>query len=524
MSMLRMRVPASRASFKARVSVSDTIWAFVAPLLALSLRDAYILNYAYILRYDGLTLTALYCLISGGFSLLAFLAFRLHDGMPRYFSGHDALDVVKAVVCSLLMTYLVLFTVTRLQGIPRATPVIHAFILAGGLIVARVIARAYDSGATVSTARSSVARENIIMIGANHLSSLYIKLLNAAWPHRYSIVAVLDDRAQSTGRTMAGINILAGTNNLECIIDEFVVHGIETSRVIVGGDETALAEDSLKDIRRVCARKKIKLDFVPQLIGLSEVQRAATEPVYQPTAAPSFALPRYFEVKPLIDFVAALAMILFFPLLILAGFLVLLDVGMPLLFWQQRIGQGGRRFLLYKFRTLRAPFDAEGRPIPERQRLSRIGRLMRQSRLDELPQVLNILVGDMSLIGPRPLLPIDQPTNPTIRLMARPGITGWAQVNGGKFLTPAEKDQYDEYYVRNASPWFDLYIVWLTFKVIFQIGRHSDHAVSAASTVGFGKADDTVALATLKITDAPSHDLSGDRAIVPVAQRGRSNG
>jgi lipopolysaccharide/colanic/teichoic acid biosynthesis glycosyltransferase len=165
----------------------------------------------------------------------------------------------------------------------------------------------------------------------------------------------------------------------------------------------------------------------------------------------------------------------------------LFDVGMPLLFWQKRVGQGGRRFLLYKFRTLRAPFDAQGRPIPEQKRLSRIGRLMRQTRLDELPQVLNILVGDMSLIGPRPLLPVDQPENPTTRLMVRPGITGMAQVNGGKFLTPAEKDEYDEYYVRNASFWLDLHIIWLTLRVVFRVGRHSDHEVSAASTVGFGK-------------------------------------
>ena len=521
MSMMRMRMPASRAAFKVRISAFDTIWAFVAPLLALSFRDAYILNYAYIVDSKGFALTALYCLISGVFTLVACLAFRLHDSLPRYFSGLDALDVAKAVLSALLMTYLVLFIFSRLEGIPRGAPLIHAFLLAGGLIAARVVARAFDSDPNVKMVRSSVARENIIMIGANHLTSLYVKLLNAAWPHRYNVIAVLDDRAQSTGRTMAGISILAATNNLETVIDEFVVHGIETSRVIVGGVETSLADDALKDIRRVCARKKIKLDFVPQLIGLSDVRTTTTtiEPVYQ-AAAPSFDLPRYFEVKPLIDFIAALAMILFVPLVILAGILVLIDVGMPLLFWQERIGQGGRRFLLYKFRTLRAPFDAEGRPVPERQRLSQIGRLMRQTRLDELPQVLNMLVGDMSLIGPRPLLPVDQPKNPTTRLMVRPGMTGWAQVNGGKFLTPEQKDEYDEYYIRHASPWFDLHIVWLTLKVIFRIGRHSDHAVSAASTVGFG----TIETLT-QLKDAPSHGLSkqpGDPAVASAARR--SNG
>ena len=125
--------------------------------------------------------------------------------------------------------------------------------------------------------------------------------------------------------------------------------------------------------------------------------------------------------------------------------------GLPVLFWQQRIGQGGRRSVLQKFRSLRPPFDWRGQRVADRQKLSFIGRLLRQTRLDELPQLLNVLVGDMALIGPRPLLPEDQPANPATRLMVRPGITGWAQVNGGKFLTPEEKDQYDEFYIRNAS-------------------------------------------------------------------------
>jgi lipopolysaccharide/colanic/teichoic acid biosynthesis glycosyltransferase len=90
---------------------------------------------------------------------------------------------------------------------------------------------------------------------------------------------------------------------------------------------------------------------------------------------------------------------------------------------------------------------------------------LRRTRLDELPQLLNVLVGDMSLVGPRPLLPRDQPANPTVRLMVRPGITGWAQVNGGTLLNPSEKDKLDEWYVRNASFWLDLRIVCLTMWV-----------------------------------------------------------
>jgi lipopolysaccharide/colanic/teichoic acid biosynthesis glycosyltransferase len=146
--------------------------------------------------------------------------------------------------------------------------------------------------------------------------------------------------------------------------------------------------------------------------------------------------------------------------------LVLLDVGSPVLFWQQRLGRNGRPFLVYKFRTLQAPFDRNGWPMPEHQRESGIGYLLRKTGLDEVPQLLNVLIGDMALIGPRPLLPHDQPPNPEVRLLVRPGITGWAQVNGAKSLTPTEKDRLDEWYIRNASVWTDLRVVMLTLKYV----------------------------------------------------------
>src|SRR5262249_58330541 len=111
---------------------------------------------------------------------------------------------------------------------------------------------------------------------------------------------------------------------------------------------------------------------------------------------------------------------------------VLLDVGSPIFFWQRRVGIYGQGFHIHKFRTLKPAYDAQGQPHPSADRVSWAGALLRKFRLDELPQLLNVLVGDMSLIGPRPLLPHDQPSNAIARLMVRPGITGWAQVNGGK--------------------------------------------------------------------------------------------
>ena len=183
--------------------------------------------------------------------------------------------------------------------------------------------------------------------------------------------------------------------------------------------------------------------------------------------APSVVLPNYFRFKYVMDFlIAAALLILGAPLLMLVGGIAVVDAGWPILFWQQRLGVGGRTFVVRKIRTLRPPFDQMGAPIPENKRLSKAGSILRKTRLDELPQLLNVLVGDMSLIGPRPLLPRDQPAGPSVRLRVRPGITGWAQVNGGTLLSPSEKDRLDEWYVRNASFWLDLRILAMTLRMM----------------------------------------------------------
>src|SRR5262249_56616390 len=142
--------------------------------------------------------------------------------------------------------------------------------------------------------------------------------------------------------------------------------------------------------------------------------------------------------------------------------------GLAGLSWQGRHGWQGRRFLVYKFRTLAAPFASAGNLVLAGRQPSVIGRQLRATRIDELPQLLNVLFGDMSLIGPRPLLPEDQPADTTIRLSVRPGMTGWAQVNGGKLLSKENKVKLDEWYVRNVSLWLDLRIVLMHLKMVCQ--------------------------------------------------------
>jgi len=200
---MRTRLPTSRAFIRIRISTVDSFCAFAAPLLALYLSNALIL------ASKDFSEVTLYCAVSLVFSIVAFLLFRVHDGMSRYFSVHDALDILKAAGFSQLLTTVALFTVTRLDGIPRSTPIYQALILAAGLVTIRAIAQALQNGNSATNDHNHTARENIIMIGATHLSSLYIKLLEAVSPGERRIIALLDNRPQLVGRSMAGIRIFS---------------------------------------------------------------------------------------------------------------------------------------------------------------------------------------------------------------------------------------------------------------------------------------------------------------------------
>ncbi|HEY0611343.1 MAG TPA: sugar transferase [Chitinophaga sp.] len=171
-------------------------------------------------------------------------------------------------------------------------------------------------------------------------------------------------------------------------------------------------------------------------------------------------------IKPLTDRLAALILLVlllpvWLPLMIL---LWIVNGGKPF-FFQQRPGLEGKVFVLMKFRTMTDKRDASGKLLPDAQRLSPLGRLVRKTSLDELPQLVNVVKGDMSLIGPRPLLveylPLYNDTQRR-RHAVRPGITGWAQVHGRNAISWEQKFEYDVWYVENISPALDLRIVWLT--------------------------------------------------------------
>jgi sugar transferase EpsL len=193
---------------------------------------------------------------------------------------------------------------------------------------------------------------------------------------------------------------------------------------------------------------------------------------------------RYGVIKRLMDLtVATLVLLLFSPLLLLLVVLVRLKLGSPVFFRQQRPGLYGKPFFMVKFRTMTNGRDSDGNLLPDELRLPKFGQFLRSTSLDELPELFNVLRGEMSLIGPRPLL-MEYLEYYTAEQMRRhevlPGITGWAQVNGRNGISWEEKFALDVWYVDHRSLWLDFKIILLTaWKVVRRDGiSQNGHATT----------------------------------------------
>jgi lipopolysaccharide/colanic/teichoic acid biosynthesis glycosyltransferase len=187
-------------------------------------------------------------------------------------------------------------------------------------------------------------------------------------------------------------------------------------------------------------------------------------------------------VKSALDkLVAAIALIIFSPIIFILAIAISTRMGSPIVFAQPRPGKNGRIFTFYKFRTMTDERDASGNLLSDEERLTAFGQFLRRTSLDELPQLGNVLKGDMSFVGPRPLMVEYLPrysSHQARRHEVTPGITGWAQINGRNEIDWPEKFKLDVWYVDNWSLWLDLKILFLTFwKVVRREGiNQSGHA------------------------------------------------
>ncbi|MED1565127.1 sugar transferase [Bacillus paramycoides] len=177
-------------------------------------------------------------------------------------------------------------------------------------------------------------------------------------------------------------------------------------------------------------------------------------------------------MKRLFDLFVSLSLLVFLlPLIIIVAVLVRIKLGSPIIFKQQRPGLHGVPFFLYKFRTMTDEKDSEGNELPDDVRFTRFGGFLRKYSLDELPQLFNVIKGDLSLVGPRPLLMeyLELYTEEQAkRHNVRPGITGWAQVNGRNAISWEEKFDFDVWYAKKRTFWLDMKILLLTAKKVFK--------------------------------------------------------
>ncbi|MGW8422517.1 MULTISPECIES: sugar transferase [Comamonas] len=195
---------------------------------------------------------------------------------------------------------------------------------------------------------------------------------------------------------------------------------------------------------------------------------------------------RFFEILLILIVLIPVGVIL-----IILGVLVRINLGAPVFFKQKRAGKDGQQFEMIKFRTMRESYDSSGVPLPDAQRMTSFGNFLRSSSLDELPELWNVLKGEMSLVGPRPLLMQYLPLyskEQARRHEVKPGITGWAQVNGRNNIGWDEKFALDVWYVDNRSSFLDVKILWLTIKkVLIRDGISSEGNATMSEFTGSKK-------------------------------------
>jgi lipopolysaccharide/colanic/teichoic acid biosynthesis glycosyltransferase len=478
--MTRFLQPASLESNPYRVKATDLVVALLAPLAAFWVREPALFS------PDGMGAVLIYLGIAFVVTSLAVAYFRLGDILSLYISIHDGEQILRASLVAVVGTSLLGFIISRLDSVPRSIPVIHFMLLFVGLAGVRYVRRAFlRKQELVSAGASENEKENIILIGANQFAWFYVRIVDVFCEHTQRIIAILDSDPGLVGRTVSGHRVVGSPGRLDAVLGEYAVHGVFVTKVVVADLNEREIRPLIADIERVCKERGIRLEFIAERLGLilpSDIMNTpntflSTNPVEHYEDALGF----YWKVKRAIDIVVAgVVLVIASPLILLTAILVLVDCGLPLVFWQERLGKDAKPFAIYKFRTFRPPYDRYARPISNSHRLSKFGGFLRAVRLDELPQLYNILVGDMSIIGPRPLLPVDQPEKPSIRLAVRPGLTGWAQVHGGKLITAEEKNALDEWYIRHVSFVLDVKIFLATIATVVMGDRRNEYIVEAA--------------------------------------------
>lgn len=421
-----------------------------------------------------------YALLTATGAAFGFLIFGTHRSVWKFVSLVEIVLVVKAVTLGLAFALIVVFAINRLDYVARSVPIIHWGLAIAFLVSARLAIRFHRSEETKEDDHKHMEPpEYVLVVGLNRITELYLRCVSDLASKRISVAGILVEDPTAHGKVLRSCEVLGSPMDLLEILGKCNIHGISIKKVVITTQFSRLSPEVRETLQKYARSGIVELDFFETRLGFSPfppIQQPATIQANANALATKLQLESsndneaglrgrtvYRIAKRSFDFVGSLAaLIILSPALLIASIIAAVDVGWPILFWQVRPGLHGRPFRVSKFRTMGPGIDSAGNRIPDEERVSRFGKLQRRLRFDEIPQLVNILLGDMSFVGPRPLLPIDQPDNRELRLSVRPGLTGWAQINGGKDLSIVQKTQLDLWYVKNASFALDAKILLLT--------------------------------------------------------------
>ncbi|MDX2307197.1 MAG: sugar transferase [Hyphomicrobium sp.] len=418
---------------------------------------------------------------------------QTHRVIWRLSTRRDYARVVLATALITFGTLLALFAYNRLEGVARSLPFLHWMLMSAALVGARVLFRAHHDGRSArrlarrgyQTAKADPAKEHVLVVGLSQMTEAYLASISELASDRLKVAGVLSARARHVGQLVAETPVLGIPDDVERVLKDLDVHGVTIQRVVVTVPFHSLSDTAKEALLRVDAGGSTQLmllvdDIVTPMLGVSKDSEMRDDLPTDPEAAELYVqmdeaeiqrvLARpYWKFKRVTDFAFALAiLVLILPVMLIVGLMVAIRFGFPITFWQQRPGRFGMPFRVYKFRTMGPAYDVAGHRISDEFRSGLVGMFLRRTRLDELPQLWNILRGEMSFVGPRPLLPRDQAPEFNSRLLVRPGLTGWAQIAGGRDINAEDKAVLDVWYVRNASLGLDLEIALRTVPMVIR--------------------------------------------------------
>ena len=396
--------------------------------------------------------------------LLLYNIFDMYTSKRMAKQKYELFNIIKANTVG-LFAIMVFMYATKLSDFSRGMVVLFY----GINIIAEILMRRNVRHTLRYFRKKGYNMKHILLVGYSRAAESYVDkiLSNPEWG--YEICGILDDRIPK-GTTYKGIKVVGEIENLSAILEENNLDEI--------GITLALEDyDFLEDIVNICEKSGVHTKFIPDYnrvipsspyledLGGLAVVNIRRVPL---TNTANMLLKRVMDILG-----AVIAIILFSPFMLLAAIGIKLTSKGPLIFRQERVGLHNRPFKMYKFRTMEVQKEEEekkGWTKKNDPRVTKIGRLLRKTSIDEMPQFFNVLKGDMSLVGPRPERPLfvekfrEEIPRYMIKHQVRPGLTGWAQVNGYRGDTSIRKRiEYDLYYIENWTFGFDLKILFLTF-------------------------------------------------------------